>query len=95
MPSITDAARFRRKPGVIETNLEAELVLLDPETREMFSLNAVGRAIWRALPERTVTALATEVTRAFEVAYEPALADVRRILADLLAAGLIVASGDA
>jgi hypothetical protein len=95
VPSIADTARYKPKPSVIETNLEAELVLLDPETREMYSLNPVGRAIWRALPERTVSALATEVTHAFDVEYERALEDVRRILADLLATGLIVATGDA
>ncbi len=95
MPSIADTARFSRKGSVIETNLEAELVLLDPETRQMYSLNPVGRAIWRALPEHTVAALASAITRAFEVEYDRALSDVRYILGDLLELGLIVPAGDA
>jgi len=95
MPSIADGARYKPKPSVIETNLETELVLLDPETREMFSLNPVGRAIWRALPERTVAALASEVTRTFDVGYDQALQDVREVLGELLDAGLIVPAVDA
>jgi hypothetical protein len=94
-PPIPDTARFDRKPGVIETDLEHELVLLDPETREMYSLNATGRLIWRALPEHPVAALADRVTEAFDVARERALEDVRRILAELREAGLIAPSGDA
>jgi len=95
MSSIADTARFSRKGSVIETNLETELVLLDPETRQMYSLNPVGRAIWRAIPEHTVAALAGEITEAFDVEYDRALGDVCRIVGDLLEVGLIVPAGDA
>ena len=95
MDSIADTARFRRKPSVIETDLETELVLLDPETREMYSLNPVGRAIWRGLSERDVHALAHHVTEAFDAPYDRALDDVRLLLADLLDVGLILPSDDA
>jgi len=95
MAPIADSARFARKPGVVETDLEAELVLLDPATREMFSLNAVGRAVWRALPGRPVDALAGDLAQAFDVTYETALDDVRRLLGELLEAGLIAPAGDA
>jgi hypothetical protein len=92
---ISDTARFKPKPGVVETDLEKELVLLDPETREMFSLNATGRAVWRALPDQPVSAIATRIADQFDVTRERALEDVRRILAELRDAGLITASGDA
>jgi hypothetical protein len=95
VPPLPDTARFTPKPGVIETDLEKELVLLDPETREMFSLNATGRTVWRALPDHPVAAIATRITAAFDVSRERALEDVWRILADLRAAGLITPSGDA
>ena len=36
---------YTLKPGVIETDLEDELVLLDPKTQGMFSLNATGRVV--------------------------------------------------
>ena len=94
-PPIPDTARFKPKPGVIETDLERELVLLDPETREMFSLNATGRVVWRALSEHPVGALAARITEAFDVSRERAEEDVRRILAELREAGLIAPSSDA
>jgi len=90
MSPMANTARFRAKPGIVETDLETEVVLLDPATREMFSLNATGRVVWRALPGRTVADLAAEVTRAFDVGYDRALEDVRRIVGELLAAGVIV-----
>ena len=95
MAPIADTARFERKPSVIETDLETELVLLDPETREMYSLNPVGRVIWRQLSERTVSALAHHLTEVFDIAYDRALDDVRRLLAELLEVGLIVPANDA
>jgi len=95
VPLIPGTARFARKPGVIETDLERELVLLDPETREMFSLNASGRLVWRALPEHPVAELARQITEAFDVSHERALEDVLRILAQLREAGLIAPSSDA
>jgi hypothetical protein len=95
MSLIAETARYKPKRSVIETDLEAELVLLDPETREMYSLNPVGRAIWRALSGHTVEVLAREITRAFDVDYDRALGDVRRILGELLEVGLIVPGGDA
>ena len=95
VPPIPDTARFDRKPGVMETDLERELVMLDPETREMFSLNSTGRLVWRALTGQPVAALATRITEAFDVTRERALEDVRRILAELREAGLITPSSDA
>ncbi|HEX7051156.1 MAG TPA: PqqD family protein [Longimicrobiales bacterium] len=86
--------RYARAPGVIETDLEHELVLLDPETQEMFSLNATGRCVWRALPAEGEAPLVAAVVAAYDVSPEAAEADVRRLLAELLEAGLIEARAD-
>jgi hypothetical protein len=81
--------RFTAKPGLSETDLERELVLLDPETRLMFSLNETGRAVWRALGE-SEDELARRLSGRFATAFEAAREDVRRLLDDLARAGLIV-----
>ena len=91
---------YRVNPAVIETDLGEELVLLDPATREMFSLNATGRLVWRALsegggggaPGRAVERAVERIVAAFEVDADAARADVDTLVSRLAAAGLIVAS---
>ena len=85
---------YEPRAGLIETDLERELVLLDPETRLMYSLNATGRVVWRALGE-SEDELAHRISARFAVGLEQALPDVRRLLADLARAGLIVPRADA
>lgn len=86
---------YRINPQVIETELPDELILLDPATREMFSLNATGRVVWRALAERAGRAGAiARLAEAFAVDEETAGADVDALLARLATAGLVVADGD-
>jgi hypothetical protein len=80
---------------VIETELEHELILLDAATQEMFSLNDTGRAIWRALPGRTVRDVADELTRHFELTVAEAEAAVRALVGELLEARLIAPVSDA
>lgn len=84
--------RYARRAGVIETDLGAELILLDPATGEMFSLNDVGRLIWRALDDAPLEAIVARVVEAFEVSPEVAEADARALVRQLLEAGLIVAA---
>ena len=81
-----------RRPDVIATDLADELILLDPGTGEMFSLNATGRAIWQALDGRTAVAdVSAAIERVFDAGHERVDADVRELLAALLEAGLVEA----
>lgn len=83
MPRIYAAA-----PNVIETDLDDELIILDPGTQEMFSLNDTGRHVWRTLPA-TEQELVGAVLDGFEVTRAKAKADVRRLIAELLEARLV------
>ncbi len=83
---------YTRNPSVIETDLEHELILLDPGSGEMFSLNDTGRRVWRALPADSTTALARELEAALEVDLETAERDVDALLAHLSAAGLVTSA---
>jgi hypothetical protein len=81
--------RLSWKPGLVETDLGNELVLLDPETRQMYSLNAVGRLIWQTLPGRGLDAAIEEITRQFEVSAPVARTDAEDLVAQLTTAGLL------
>jgi hypothetical protein len=82
---------YRAVTDVIETDLENEFILLDPQTQEMFVLNETGRRIWRALPAREEM-LVRSVLEAYDVPRESAEADVRRLMAELLEARLVETS---
>ncbi len=75
-------------PDIVATDLDDELVLLDPATQKIFSLNATGRAIWQALPadRRTLT---NHLVKRFKVSDAQAETDVQQLLTTLLLADLI------
>ncbi|GGJ76995.1 hypothetical protein GCM10008939_21340 [Deinococcus aquiradiocola] len=75
-------------PDVLVTDLDDELVLLHPLRSEMFSLNAAGGVIWRALPG-TAEALVAALTDAFDVTTAEAEADVDALLRELAARDLV------
>jgi len=87
--SFSPQARFSAKPGLVTTDLETELILLDPDGQQMYSLNPTGRLIWRNLEGRTVATLANAVAQEFAVDQKTALNDTSALLADLLQTGLI------
>ena len=66
---------YRHNPSVVVTDLDDELVLLDPVSKQMFSLNTVGRLLWLELPKQGLDAALEQVTKAFDVSPEQARAD--------------------
>jgi hypothetical protein len=74
---------------VITTDLDHELVLLNPTTRAVFTLNSTGRIVWQRLEcPCTLDAAIAAVRDAFRVDEATARADVEKLLADLVAADL-------
>jgi Coenzyme PQQ synthesis protein D (PqqD) len=74
---------------VIETDLEQELVLLNPKTQNIFTLNVTGRFIWQTLHKHTLEEVISKVQHRFAVAPEQARADVLELVAALQQAGLV------
>ena len=74
---------------VIATDLEQELIILDPRSCEMFTLNAAGRCVWLALPARSVDDIAGVLQGQFDVTPELARRDVQSFLTQLTEAALI------
>ena len=80
---------YQHKEGVIETDLDDEIVLLDSDTRAMFSLNESGRLIWQALPESGTEGAVRTVVDNFDVSEEKARTDVDLLVDELLKAKLL------
>lgn len=84
----------RRNAAVIATPLPDELILLDPATGAMHSLNATGRLVWERLGSATPDAIAASLAAAFDVTAAQAAADVRALLDGLAQAGLVESDAD-
>ncbi len=83
---------YRPRADVIVTDLEGEVILLDPVSVEMYSLGKVACTVWQALPGRP-DELATAIVATYDVAYQRALEDIHTMLHELSAIGLVESSG--
>jgi Coenzyme PQQ synthesis protein D (PqqD) len=86
---------YRHNPSVVVTDLEDELVLLDPNSKQMFSLNAVGRVLWLELPKQGLQGALERVTRSFDVPLEQARTDALLVIDHLLKSNLITVTDPA
>ncbi|MGH7576831.1 MAG: PqqD family protein [Longimicrobiales bacterium] len=80
---------YKAERDVISTDLGHEIILLDPASGEMFSLNETGRSVWLALPASSVEQIAASLSARFDVTMDRARNDVRSLLHALEQAGLI------
>jgi hypothetical protein len=80
---------YRHNPSVVVTDLDDELVLLDPTSKQMFSLNAVGRVLWQELPRQGLNGALERITRAFDVTPEQARTDALTLIENLTKSKLL------
>lgn len=83
-----DSNRYVMNSKVVITDLGDELVLMEPTSGKMFSLNSSGRILWQRLPA-TASELAAALCEAFEVSREDALEDSQAWLSALISSGLV------
>jgi hypothetical protein len=78
-------ALWRRRAGVKETPVEADLFLVLPDNGEIYHLNAVGAALWRLFAdESSAEAAGDTLALAFPDLPRAAIeADVQRFIAEL------------
>jgi hypothetical protein len=77
-------------PEIIVTELDDELVLLNPRTQAMFTLNGTGKLIWQHLGKNTAEEIAVKITETFEVDFTTATTDTNALLESLEKSGLLV-----
>jgi hypothetical protein len=89
----SDQSQPIRAKEVSYRDVGGETVLLNLSTGVYYGLNEVGAFIWQRLDgKHTLDDLVRSVCSAYAVDRERALADVRRLVEELLNAGLIDAS---
>ncbi len=82
--------RFTISPSVRTRELDDELILLDLERGEYFSLNATGRQVWTELAQGSDLASVERVIAAnWPLEWNDAVAMITGLVQDLLDRGLI------
>ncbi|MEJ1937275.1 PqqD family protein, partial [Nostoc sp. NIES-2111] len=82
--------RYKALPDVVACDRGGEAALLDLRTSRYFGLNAVGSLVWTSLSEpASPNVLAEIVASRFEVEKPRAEADIRALLDQLEAEGLV------
>jgi Coenzyme PQQ synthesis protein D (PqqD) len=85
---------YRHNPSVVVTDLDDELVLLDPVSKQMFSLNTVGRLLWLELPRQGLDAVLEQITKSFAVSPEQAREDAMGLIENLTKSKLLELTAD-
>ncbi len=81
-------------PHVSTAPLEGEVVLLNVETGDCYTLDKVGAWLWARLDgTRTMVELAEELTSAFDVSRERAEGDLAALVGELIEEGLALVGG--
>jgi len=93
--TLTADTPVHRADGVLATEVDGALLMLNIARGQYHGLNEVGARIWELL-ERPVsqTALVAALTAEFEVTEEECAAAVADFLGQLHARGLLAAGGD-
>ena len=84
------AAISKRTQAFSETEIDGEVVVMDLDRGDFFSLTGTAAAIWQRIDgNRSRAALITELAAEYDRAPDEVAADVDAFLAQLGAAGLI------
>ena len=88
---------WQRSPRVVYEVVDGEAVLVDPEGKELLTLNPVGTLVWEELDGRRGPAeLAAALIGRFDGVTEPEIErDIEAFLAEVESAGLVCEIDDA
>lgn len=85
---------YRRGTELLEADVGGELVALDAKAGRCFGFNAVATSVWRALERpKSFAELRDELLTEYEVDAEECDRDLRELLDDLSAKGLVKKGG--
>jgi coenzyme PQQ synthesis protein D (PqqD) len=89
-PPSSDPAQPRPRPAVLFRRLGDGGVIVDLHHDQIFELNDTGARIWEAIESGvTIAALPALLTSEFHIDSETAASEVRRLVDELLRAGLL------
>lgn len=82
--------RLIRKPELIASDMDGDLVMMSIERGEYYGISGVGVRIWALLAEPvTVAEIVAKLTREYAIDSDRCLQDCRQFLAGLIERGLV------
>lgn len=87
------STHYQVASGIVSTEVDGEVTLLDPRSGVYFGLQDVAARVWELLGDRpTLESLVHALTQEFDVPAEVCSQDVRALLDELGTRGLIEAT---
>lgn len=94
MASISRQTRVRRKPDVLAAEINGELVTMNAELGEYYSLNPVASDVWQRLVQpKKIEELVADLADSYEGELSVIEADVILLIEGLTAKGLLITDG--
>ena len=88
---IQDASIVSASRRQVSISGPGEVIILDPESSSYYSLDRVGAKVWALIQEpRCVADLCADLVNEFEVSLDVMARDLKVLLGELEAAGLVV-----
>ncbi len=85
---------YSRAGGVVSATVDGDVVLMAPTDARCYALRGSADAVWSALDEpRTTTDLVDRCVARFRVERDRCRVDVEALLAAMVAAGVVSATG--
>jgi hypothetical protein len=95
MNAVPSKASLKPAPSVHARAFDDELVILDLAKGNYFALDPIGTCLWRGLETGAdITQVAREVAAEYDVGFDRVLADLAKLVDELVALGLLVEKGD-
>lgn len=92
--SISETTTIVATEDTLSTTIDEETVILHETAGKYYGLNDVGTFIWKLLEEpRTIEAICEEVTAEYDVENKQCEEDIKQMLSDLAAKGLVRLDG--
>ena len=83
-------AKYQRAKNLLEADIAEEIVALDPDGGSCFGFNEVATSVWRLLDQpKSFEQLCQGLMQEYDVGREECSSDLKELLADLEARGLI------
>lgn len=90
---MTDDMRFAKTAGLLEADVNGEIVALHIEKGQCYGLNEVASRVWALLDQPlSVNEICTRLIEEFEVSDEECKAEVRKLVEQFRSEGLIEAA---